>query len=58
MKSGLIHNRLRDGEGGGNHPGYALACWLREYKEQVFLFTRDFAVSWTKPWLPPLPALA
>jgi hypothetical protein len=30
MKSGLIHNRLRDWEGGGNHPGYALACWLRE----------------------------
>ena len=31
----------------GNHPGYALGCWLRDYKEQVFLFTRDFAVSWT-----------
>ena len=31
----------------GNHPGYALGCWLREYKEQVFLFTRDFAVDWT-----------
>ena len=25
----------------GNHPGYALACWLRDYKEQVFLFTRE-----------------
>ncbi len=47
VKSGLIHNRLRDWDGGGNHPGYALACWLREYKEQVFLFTRNFAVSWT-----------
>jgi Transposase IS66 family len=46
VKSGNIHNRLRDWHG-GNHPGYALACWLREYKEQVFLFTRSFAVSWT-----------
>ena len=44
--SGIIHNRLRDWHE-GNHPGYALGCWLREYKEQVFLFTRDFAVDWT-----------
>jgi transposase len=43
---GVIHNRLRDWHE-GNHPGYALGCWLREYKEQVFLFTRDFAVDWT-----------
>ena len=43
---GNIHNRLRDWDT-GNHPGYALACWLRDYKEQVFLFTREFAVSWT-----------
>ena len=43
---GIIHNRLRDWHE-GNHPGYALGCWLREYKEQVFLFTRDFAVDWT-----------
>lgn len=43
---GRIHNRLRDWDK-GNHPGYALACWLRDYKEQVFLFTRDFAVDWT-----------
>ena len=43
---GVIHNRLRDWHE-GNHPGYALSCWLREYKEQVFLFTRDFAVDWT-----------
>ena len=46
VKSGTIHNRLRDWHD-GNHPGYSLACWLRDYKEQVFLFTRDFAVSWT-----------
>jgi Transposase IS66 family len=45
-RSGMIHNRLRDWDT-GNHPGYALACWLRDYKEQVFLFTRDFAVGWT-----------
>jgi Transposase IS66 family len=44
--TGIIHNRLRDWHE-GNHPGYALGCWLRDYKEQVFLFTRDFNVSWT-----------
>ena len=43
---GIIHNRLRDWHE-GNHPGYALGCWLRCYKEQVFLFTRDFNVDWT-----------
>jgi len=43
---GIIHNRLRAWHE-GNHPGYALGCWLREYKEQVFLFTRDFAADWT-----------
>jgi len=43
---GIIHNRLRDWHD-GNHPGYALGCWLREYKEQVFLFTRDFNADWT-----------
>jgi transposase len=43
---GIIHNRLRDWAS-GNHPGYALGCWLRDYKEQVFLFTRDFNVGWT-----------
>ncbi len=43
---GITHNRLRDWHE-GNHPGYALGCWLREYKEQVFLFTRDFAADWT-----------
>jgi hypothetical protein len=43
---GITHNRLRDWHE-GNHPGYALGTWLRDYKEQVFLFTRDFAVDWT-----------
>jgi transposase len=47
IASGIIHNRLRDWDGGGNHPGYALGTWLRDYREQVFLFTRVFAVSWT-----------
>jgi hypothetical protein len=46
VASGITHNRLRDWDS-GNHPGYALGCWLRGYKEQVFLFTRDFAVDWT-----------
>jgi hypothetical protein len=46
VRSGIIHNRLRDWDS-GNHPGYALGCWLRDYKEQVFLFTRDFNVDWT-----------
>jgi hypothetical protein len=43
---GVTHNRHRDWHE-GNHPGYALGCWLQQYKEQVFLFTRDFAVDWT-----------
>ena len=46
VRTGIIHNRLRDWDS-GNHPGYALGCWLRGYKEQVFLFTRDFTVDWT-----------
>ena len=46
VKTGIVHNRLRDWDS-GNHPGYALGCWLRGYKEQVFLFTRDFTVDWT-----------
>ena len=43
---GRTHNRLRDWDT-GNHPGYALGCWLQEYREQVFVFTRNFAVNWT-----------
>jgi hypothetical protein len=46
VRTGIIHNRLRDWHE-GNHPGYALGCWLRGYEEQVFLFTRDFNVDWT-----------
>ena len=43
---GITHNRHRDWHD-GNHPGYALGCWLRDYKEQVWLFTREFSVQWT-----------
>ncbi|MGH3282378.1 MAG: IS66 family transposase [Trebonia sp.] len=43
---GITHNRHRDWDK-GNHPGYALGCWLLEYKEQVWLFTTQFGVEWT-----------
>jgi transposase len=43
---GITHNRHRDWHE-GNHPGYALACWLRDYADQVWLFTTQFAVDWT-----------
>jgi transposase len=46
VSAGITHNRLRDWHD-GNHPGYALGTWLRGYKEQAFLFTRDFSVDWT-----------
>jgi hypothetical protein len=46
VATGIIHNRLRDWDA-GNHPGYALGTWLRAYREQVFLFTRNLAVAWT-----------
>ena len=41
---GITHNRHRDWHD-GNHPGYTLGCWLRDYKEQVWLFTREFNVE-------------
>jgi len=44
---GITHNRLRDWDGDGNHPGYALGCWLREHADQVWLFTRELDVEWT-----------
>jgi transposase len=43
---GITHNRHRDWHD-GNHPGYALGCWLRDYAEQVWLFTAQSAVDWT-----------
>jgi transposase len=47
VASGIIHNRLRDWDGDGNHPGYVLGCWLREHSDQVWLFTTAFEVEWT-----------
>ena len=38
---GAIHSRLRDWDK-GSHPGWALATWLQDFREQVLLFTRDF----------------
>jgi hypothetical protein len=43
---GATHNRLRDWDT-GSHPGYSLARWLQDFKEQALLFTRDFTVQWT-----------
>lgn len=43
---GITHNRHRDWLD-GNHPGYVLGCWLQEYADQVWLFTRQPAVDWT-----------
>jgi hypothetical protein len=45
VRSGIIHNRLRDWDGDGNHPGYALGCWLRDHADQVWLFTAAFKVD-------------
>jgi len=42
---GITHNRHRDWHD-GNHPGYTLGCWLRDYAGQVWLFTREPAVDW------------
>jgi transposase len=47
VDTGIIHNRHRDWDGGGNHPGYALACWLRDYAEQVWHFTNHLHVDWS-----------
>ena len=47
VRSGIIHNWLRDWDGDGNHPGYALGCWLRDHADQVWLFTTAFEVEWT-----------
>ena len=44
---GIIHNRLRDWDGDGNHPGYTLGCWLREHAGQAWLFTTESDVEWT-----------
>ncbi len=46
VSSGITHNRHQDWHD-GNHPGYALGCWLRAYADQVWLFTGEPAVEWT-----------
>src|ERR1019366_6163301 len=43
---GITTNRLRDWHK-GRHPGYNLARRLHDKAEQVWLFTREFQVSWT-----------
>lgn len=47
VDTGIIHNRHRDWDGGGNHPAYALAVWLRDYAEQVWHFTTHLEVGWS-----------
>ena len=43
---GFLTNRLREWPK-GNHPGHVLAKRLAGRAEQVWLFTRNFAVPWT-----------
>jgi hypothetical protein len=47
VEFGITHNRHRPWDGDGNHPGYRLAAWLKTYADQVWTFTRHFAVDWT-----------
>lgn len=42
---GITHNRHRTGN--GNHARYTLGCWLRDYADQVWLFTREPGIEWT-----------
>ncbi len=42
-----IHNRHRDWDGDGNHPGYTLAVWLRDFADQVWHFTDHLGVDWS-----------
>jgi transposase len=47
VDTGIIHNRHRDWDAGGNHPGYTLAVWLREFADQVWHFTDHLNVDWS-----------
>jgi hypothetical protein len=42
----ITHNRHRDWHD-GNHSGYPLGCWLRDYADQAWLFTREPGAQWT-----------
>jgi hypothetical protein len=47
VDTGIVHNRHRDWDGPGNHPGYALAVWLRDFADQVWHFTTYLHVDWS-----------
>ena len=47
---GITHNRLRDWHD-GNHPGYALGCWLREYQVKCAT-TRESVAGCEMRWAP------
>jgi hypothetical protein len=47
VDTGIIHNRHRDWDGEGNHPGFVLATWMKTYAEQVWHFTGHLGVDWT-----------
>ena len=47
VDSGIIHNRHRDWDGGGNHPGYTLTTWMKTHTAQVWHFTTHLNVDWT-----------
>jgi hypothetical protein len=47
VQTGITHNRHRDWDRDGNHPGYTLARWLQVKTDQVWLFTHEFIVPWT-----------
>ena len=47
VDTGIIHNRHRDWDAGGNHPGYTLAIWLRDYADQIWHFTTHLHVDWS-----------
>lgn len=47
VDTGIIHNRHRDRSGDGNHHGFALAVWLRDYADQVWHFTTHLDVDWS-----------
>lgn len=47
VDTGIIHNRHRGWDGGGNHPAFTLATWLKTYAAQVWHFTGHLEVDWT-----------